>query len=422
VDEAVLLLLALAASAFFSGVESALFSLSRLRLALLAREPSHEAQAIVCTMRTPNAALITLLVGNNFANLGGTALATAVALRVFGDRGIAVAVPAMTVLILLFTEVLPKTIALNRPEAVARATIRPFRIASHLAWPFRVVLGRVTEGLIALVSRRFAAGSERPSEEATTALLKAAVDIGYDEGILAPFEKEIFDNIADVHDLEVREILTPRTEIFALPVGTTVAHARRLVKERRLSRVPVYDGRFENLVGLLHAADLLPDGAAAAAAGLRALLRPLYYVPESKPVVDLLSEFRRRGVHFAVAVEESGGIAGIVTLEDILEEIVGEIRDERHVAHQRFVRRSERSILVSARMELAMFRETFDVAIESPHAETIGGYLLERSGRIPKVGEMLFFDGLLFVVRRAEPHRLLEIEITKFPAVEGARA
>ena len=417
--DALVLLGVVVASAFFSATESALFSLSRLRLTLLARETSSEARAILRTMREPNAALITILVGNNFVNLGGTAFATALALRLFGENGLAVAVPVMTVLLLVFGEVAPKTFAMHAPERVARRVIRPFEIVSRLAWPIRLLLGRITDALIALIGRPLGGGPRAgDGPETTAALLKAAVDFGYDEGILAPFEKEIFDNISEVHDLEVREVMTPRTEIFALPVTAGVPEARRLVKEKRVSRIPIHDGRFENLVGLLHATDLLPGRDEAA--GLRPLLRPLYYVPETKPVVELLSEFRRRGVHFAVAVEESGGIAGIATLEDILEEIVGEIRDERHVAHQRFLRRSDSTIIVSARMEIATFNEIFGVSIESPGVETVGGFILARLGRIPRASELLFLDGLRFLVRRAEPHRIVELEVTKFPVAEGA--
>jgi putative hemolysin len=416
--DGLILLVALGASAFFSAAESALFSLSRLRLALLAKEPSREARAIVRTMERPNAALATILIGNNFANLGGTAFATAVAIQLFGEDALAIVVPVMTGLILVLTEIVPKTTAIAYPDTVARGVIRLLDAVSAVVWPLRAVLVGITDRLLALVERSFDRSRLlRGTEESTTVLLKAAVEVGYDEGILAPFEKEIFDNISEVHDLEVREVMTPRTEIFALPASTAVADARRTVRERGLSRVPVYEGRFENLVGLLHAVDLLP--AREAERGLRPLLKPLLYVPETKPVVDLLVEFRAKGVHFAVAVEESGGIAGIVTLEDILEEIVGEIRDERHVAHQRYVWRGQSTIIVSARMEIALFNETFGVSVESPDAETIGGFLMARTGRIPRTGEILFFDGLRFLVRRAEPHRVVELEVTKFPVVEA---
>jgi len=421
VTDALVLFLALGTSAFFSAAESALFSLSRLRLALLAKETSREARAIVRTMERPNAALATILVGNNFANLGATAFATAVAIRLLGEDALAVVVPVMTGLILVFTEIVPKTTAMTYPDAVARRSIRLLDAISVLVWPLRVVLVGITDRLLAAVERTLDRSRLlHRTDEATTALLKAGVEVGYDEGILAPFEKEIFDNISEVHDLEVREVMTPRTEIFALSVATTVADARRSVRERRLSRIPVFEGRFENLLGLLHAVDLLPSGREER--GLRPLLKPLLYVPETKPVVDLLVEFRAKGVHFAVAVEESGGIAGIVTLEDILEEIVGEIRDERHVAHQRYVWRGRSTIIVSARMELALFNETFGVAIETHDAETVGGFLLARTGRIPSTGEILFFEGLRFLVRRAEPNRIVELEVTKFPVVEaGAR-
>jgi magnesium and cobalt transporter len=140
-------------------------------------------------------------------------------------------------------------------------------------------------------------------------------------------------------------------------------------------------------------------------------------VPESKPVVDLLAEFKRNGVHFAVAVEESGGIAGIVTLEDILEEVVGEIRDERHVANSRFVRRGPNTIIVQARIDLETFNELFECGLEAPDAETLGGFLLSRTGRIPRSGEVLFIDGLSFYVRRAEPNRVIELEATRLPFV-----
>ncbi len=415
--DVVLLLAVLAISAFFSAVESALFAISGLRLTILASGKDRRGQAIAATMTAPNGALITLLVGNNFANLGGTAFATAVALGIWGEDGLAVAVPLMTVLILVVTEVLPKTVANNQPEPTARALIRPFQIAQFLAWPFRIVLGRLTQLVIDVVGRRLGrGGGDESDEDRTTGLLKAAVQLGHDEGILAPFEKELFDNLSEVHDLEVREVMTPRTEIIALPATSSVGEARRSLQEKWLTRVPIYESRFENLVGLLHATDLLQ---AEDSSPIRPLLRPLFYVPESKPVVDLLGEFRRRGVHFAVAVEESGGIAGIATLEDVLEEIVGEIRDERDVLKQHFVRRSENSIIVSARMELYAFNEVFGQSLEAAGVETVGGYILTRAGRIPKAGDILFLDDLLFVIRKSEPNRIVEVEVTRFPALEA---
>jgi len=419
VTDALLLAFLLALSAFFSAAESALFSLSRLRLALLARETSARARAIVATMREPNAALVTILLGNNFANSGASAFATVVALRLFGESGLAVAVPVMTILILFVTEAGPKTIAIRHPEAVSRLVIAPLRVIGAILAPLRALL----TGLVGVMLRGIAARGDEALPLGRTgsaaALMKAAVDFGHDEGIIAPFEKEIFDNVTEVHDLVVREVMTPRTEIIALSAATSIAEARRFAKEKRVSRIPLYAGRFENLIGLLHASDLL--GAGHAASSLRSLARPLYYVPESKPVVELLLEFKNRGVHFAVAVEESGGIAGIATLEDILEEIVGEIRDERHVVNSRYVKRSELTIIVSARIDLDAFNEAFDVALESEDAATLGGYVLARIGRIPRAGEVVFIDDLTFYVRRAEPNRIIELEVTKLAGAARRR-
>ena len=419
VTDFILLACLLALSAFFSAAESALFSLSRLRLALLARESTPKARAIVATMREPNAALVTILVGNNFANLGGSAFATVVALRLFGENGVAIAVPVMTLLILFVTEAGPKTIAIRHPEAVSRAVIGPLRLFEVLFAPFRFALTRFLAFLMRLISRRAEESVPLGRTGSAAALFKAAVDFGHDEGIIAPFEKEIFDNVTEVHDLIVREIMTPRTEIIALPASTPVEEARRFATAKRVSRIPLYSGRFENLIGLLHVSDLL--GGPQAPGGVRALAKPLYYVPETKPVVELLLEFKARGVHFAVAVEESGGIAGIATLEDILEEIVGDIRDERHLANSRFVRRSDRSIVVSARIDIDTFQETFGVELDYQDADTLGGYVLAKIGRIPQAGEVLFLGDLMVYVRRAEPNRIIELEVTKLaPAAGGA--
>jgi CBS domain containing-hemolysin-like protein len=410
----------LALSAFFSAAESALFSLSRLRLALLAREATAQARAIVATMREPNAALVTILVGNNFANLGGSAFATAVALRLFGENGVAIAVPVMTLLILFVTEAGPKTIAIRHPETVSRAIIGPLRFFEVLFAPFRFALTWFLAVVMRFISRRAGAVEESVALGRTgsaAALFKAAVDFGHEEGIIAPFEKEIFDNVTEVHDLIVREIMTPRTEIIALPASTRVDEARRFATAKRVSRIPLYSGRFENLIGLLHVSDLL---GAADATSVRSLAKPLYYVPETKPVVELLLEFKARGVHFAVAVEESGGIAGVATLEDILEEIVGDIRDERHLANSRFVRRSDASIVVSARIDIDTFQEVFGVELDYQDADTLGGYVLAKIGRIPQAGEVLFLGDLMVYVRRAEPNRIVELEVTRLAPSAGA--
>ena len=397
----VLLGLLIALSAFFSGSETAFLSLNRLQRTKLQEEGSSTLAALLAH---PQKLLITILAGNMIVNIFASSYAAGLCYRFFGKYGVFLSTGIMTFVILIFGEITPKTFAVQYPEPFVRHAALPLHLFSKGIMPIR-------EALRFLARRVVPASEEQPggiSEED----LRAAVQVGHGEGALAPSERKIMDNILDLNQVVVREVMTPRTEIFSIEAGRPVEEIVQQAKAKGYSRIPIWRESEEQIVGMLHIRDLL---AAKATPDQRwtSRIRPVDFIPETKRVVDLLREFQSKQIQAAMVIDEYGSLAGFVTLEDILERVVGQIADQREQLKQtvRFLGRHR--IRLFARTEIERFNELFDSEIPHEEFETIGGYILAQIGRIPKTGEQFHFGDLDVTILRAEPKRILEIEVRK---------
>lgn len=401
-----LLVLLIALSGFFSGSETAFFSLDPLKVAQLRKERSRASVAVIGQLDHPRRLLVTILVGNMVVNIWASSIAAGTLWHIFGEQGIVIATVMMTLVILLFGEVTPKTFAVRKAEFLARRAAVPLAFFSKVIWPVREVL------------RWFAAwvlSSSSASRGVTTDELRTAVEVGHGEGVLGRFEKHVIHNVLRLDAEMIRGVMTPRTELFALEEGGSVEEARAKLKESGYSRVPVWRASVqnevsaENIVGYVHIRDLLTVRGGT----LAYYMRPVRFIPESKRIGDLLREFIEQREHIAIVIDEYGDLAGLVTLENLLERVVGWIADESR-QRRRVVRRlAAGRIRLSARTELERFNELLGTAIVDEEAETIGGHILNRLGRIPAKGEQLHLDGLDVHVVKAAPHRILEIEVQK---------
>jgi len=309
----------------------------------------------------------------------------------------------------LFGLFLPRAIAARHAQSVLLVLVWPLEIVTWLTRPLVSVLFALTR----VLARPF--GGNAPSTKVTEDEIRALVETGQAQGVLEPREREMISSIFELGDKEVREVMIPRTDIVALDVNTPANEVLEQITRVGHSRLPVYEGSADDIIGILYVKDLFRRLARGDRdIDLRRFLRPAHFVPESKKADELLREMQRDKVHIAVVVDEYGGTAGIVTLEDLVEEIVGEIRDEYDVEQELVLPVSENEALMDARVPFEDVRETFDLDVEpSEDYATLGGFITNQLGRFPRAGESVESGGVRFTVESVEGKRIRRVRITR---------
>jgi CBS domain containing-hemolysin-like protein len=342
-------------------------------------------------------------------------LATVLLAVVTGRSGITV--PSLATLlacvfvyILVCEHLLPSIIVRRNPEAVLSAILPPFSVVARAMSP-------ISGGLVRLLSsgrpERLITQQEQ-SEEDQGEVAHAYLEAGEEQGLIEGDERRLLQSIVDFGDTLAREVMTPRPDMVAIQVDTTVSQLRALFREQEYSRFPVYQENLDNILGIIRVKDLLKvDATTSDDRPITPLIRPTTFVPETKRVPELLKEFQRKQVQMAIVVDEYGGTAGLVTIEDLLEEIVGEIRDEDDVEMEPIVEEGNGSYVFSAKVSFDDFRDRLDVEIEPEGFETVGGFILARLGRVPAVGETFELDGLSVEVLEAERRRIHKVRVRK---------
>jgi putative hemolysin len=407
----------LGVSALLAGAEAAYFSLSRLGSAHLEPEESPGHALLARVLRDPRDLLITLLVGITLVNIAASALAAQVATTMFGPRGIGIAIPVMVFLIVVFGEVLPMTIAVGMPHRFGLLVARPVLALQWLLTPVRLLLGAFTR----LVSR--AADGEGVAKAAITeAELRTLVEVGHKEGVVQRKEREMIHGVFELGETTVAEVMVPRTDVFGIDVATPPDRLLPAIRANLHHRVPVYEGSLDHVLGILLVKELLPYYAGLPADfDLRAHLTPPYFVPQSKRADALLREFKAKKLRMAIVVDEYGGTAGLITLEDLLEEVVGEIRDEFEAEERLAQPVDEHTWRVAAKMSIGEFNAVTGLAIPDEHFDTVGGWVLDLFGRVPHRGESVEADGVRVTVETMYRNRILQV-LVRLPASPTARA
>lgn len=397
----------LVCSAFFSGAEAALFSLNTVQVERLRERGGVVGRMIAALLQHPTNLIITFLVGNEIVSVALAVTATSLALLLYGEGGEYMAIVATTIMLLLCGEVTPKSLAVRYPE----------RISQIVAWPIQAFAYAITPlrwGLRKLVDVVMGAHAERPISLITTEEFKTLVEISEDEGVIDQRERHLIQRVFEFAGHRVYEIMTPRTDIFALEVSEALTTALPKIKDNRFSRIPVYEGTIDQIIGILYAKDLLPYSRhPELEVKLRDLLHAVFFVPESKRIDDLLREFQRNKVHMAIVVDEYGGVSGLVTMEDALEELVGEIVDEFDIEEILYRQVDPQTYVVSARLPLDEFNATLGVSIPREDADTIGGHVFHLFGELPKRGESVSAHGLTFTIEHIKGTRILEIRVRR---------
>lgn len=400
------LTLLLALSAFFSGSETALMSLDRLRVKYLVQKKRPGAGHLEALLSQPDRLLGTILVGNNLVNIAASVFATTLFVRFFGERGELFTILILTPILLIFSEVSPKAYAARFPEKVSFWVLRPIL---GVLWLLTPVVWVVT-AIPRVLNRLLGAEEVRPALSEDE--IRSIITMGEETGIVPKEQRRMLHGVFELSQIRVRDVMIPRTEVIGIERSSTFEDALAQARTSRHSRFPVYEGSLDSIIGIIHSKDILNYVGTSQAFDLSTIARPPYFVPESKRIATLLQSFRRKRAHLAVVVDEYGGVEGIVTLEDIFEEIVGEIEDEYDVVEEALFREiSPGRFLVDGSALLRTINHRFSLQLSEEHANTLAGFLLREMGTIPQEGDSCEANGTSFVVRKVVDHRIEEIEM-----------
>jgi Mg2+/Co2+ transporter CorB len=411
-----IVLFCLLVSAFFAASETALTGASRASMLRLSKQGNSDAAVVSGLIGKRERLIGALLLGNNMANIGASALATGIFTAWFGEVGVLYATGVMTVTVVIFAEVLPKTIAINAPDRVALLVARPMQLTVVVLGPALTLIEAIVRVLMRIVGVKIGANQPilSPIER-----LRGAVDLLHHEGKVEKHDRDMFGGLLDLRELQVSDVMIHRTEMVTVNADLPPEELVREVLASEYTRIPLWREKPENIIGVLHAKDLLR--AIRASDGdmshidVSSIALPPWFVPEMRPVSEQLKAFRRRKTHFAMVVDEYGEVEGIVTLEDILEEIVGDISDEQDVVVAGVRTQPDGSVVVDGSVPIRDLNRAMDWSLPDEEATTVAGLVIHEARSIPERGQSFTFHGFRFRVLRRERNRITALRIVPVP-------
>jgi putative hemolysin len=409
----IIIILCVLCVAFFSSSEASLISVSRLKIRSLVEKGDKRAKAVQRLREEHDRLFGTILLTENFFIILASSLGTALAISLFpGHEGVTViASVVMTIFIVMFGEITPKTFAASNASRVALFAARPMEAIISLMHPVVWLFTRVTNALVKLFG-----GKVEKSPFVTEEEIKAIITIGEEEGALDIEEKEMLHKVFEFGDTLAVEAMRPRTEIVCVPIDEKVSEALALVAEHGHSRYPVIEDTVDNIQGILYVKDLviaMSKGEIDGDSPVKRMVHPAYYVPETKRVRELLTEMQSQKIQMVVVIDEYGGTAGLITLEDLMEEIVGSIRDEFDREEREVHILDEKTFVVSGSADLDEVSQEIGIDLKSEDYNTIGGFVFGLFGRMPRPGETLKLRDLKFEVLEMDGRKIDKLKITK---------
>lgn len=400
-------------SAFFSSAETAFFSLTRISLNRLKEKDESKASRVIRLLQQPRNLLITILTGNTIVNVAAAAIAALLAADISHDLHLSKAwvvfieVVIVTFVFLVLSEITPKIFAVKNAIWLAEYYSLPIQIISAVLFPIVQLLAQFPFIVSKLISPRV--DKHLLSKEE----LKTLLEVGKDKGALIEDEKRMIRSIFEFAQTSAKEIMIPRTDMICVEKNTPIDELIKIIKEKGHTRLPVYDERVDNIVGILHAKELLPFlESKSSKVELQQKVRPALFVPESKMIDELLKDFQKQKMHMAIVVDEYGGTAGLITLEDVIEEIVGEIQDEYDREKPLYKKNEDGSILVNAKMNIDELNDQLKLNIITDESyESLGGHILNITGSLPNTGEEIKDQGYKFVIEKVEKNRIIQVRI-----------
>lgn len=405
------LLLLLILSAFFSSAETALTTVNRHKIRSKKEDGDKRADTVLKLIDNPGKLLSTILIGNNIVNLSASSLATSIAIKIFGSVGAGIATGILTFLILIFGEITPKTYATLNSEQMSLAIARIIYILTIVLTPVIVIVNTLSSGLLVL----FHIDPAKSKDVMTERELRTIVDVSHEEGVIEKEEKDMINNVVDFGDSLARDIMIPRIDTTVIPVTISYQELKETFANCQYSRLPVYEDEKDHIVGIVYLRDLFryymshKEGPF----DIRKLMRDPFFTYEMRKTSVLLAEMRKSSISFAIVLDEYGSMSGLVTLEDLLEEIVGEIRDEYDEDEAlNFIQIGEKDYLVDGAMKLDDLNDLLKLDIDSEDYDSVGGKIIELLDKLPKKGSVAVCEQCIFHVLSVERHRVDKVQIT----------
>jgi hypothetical protein len=411
----ILLVILIALSAFFSASETAYTTVNKIRLQNYVDAGSKKAKTALFIAENYDRTLTTILIGNNIVNIGASSIATLLFVKLFGPSGAAISTAVMTILILIFGEVLPKSFAKESSEKFALAFSRPLRILMTVFWPVVFLFIQLKK-----VAKHISPIKEEETPTVTEQELKFIVESIEDEGVLEKQESELVQHALEFDEKTVQEVLTPRVDMTTLDIEDDLQTNIGLVLTERFSRIPVCRGTSDRIIGILHTKDLLEALVRGDAIDLASMVQPAFFVYKTKKLSSLLADFKRNKTHVAIVTDDYGGTVGMVTMEDLLEELVGDIWDEDEEIIRDFVRIDSQHFLISGDLTIRELFDHLDLPfsnLESNHT-SCGGWALEALGHIPQAGEAFRFKNMTLTIQEMDDQRVKKLSVYLAPQPE----
>jgi len=403
----IVLIILLVLSGIFSAAETGLMSLSKIRIRHMVDENIKGAELVKKLVENPNKLLSAILVGNNVANIAASAIATSIAIDFFGDTGVGIATGIMTLLVLIFGEITPKSMAAKNSEKVSLKVARFISVITKLLGPIITILMYITNLIIGI----FGGKVDKDQPFITEEELRTMVDVSHEEGVLEGEEKEMIYNVFEFGDSQVKDIMVPRTDIVSIDIDSSYEEVINIFKEEHFSRIPVYQESIDNIVGTLYVKDLLLSENTGEDFSVKKYMREPYYTYEFKKITELFEEMRKKRVAMAVVLDEYGGTAGIVTMEDLVEEIVGDIGDEYDELENEIEVVKEDEYVVHGTTKIELVNDMIGTNIESEDFDSIGGFVIGQLGRFPIEGETVEYNNIKFIVEDVDRNRIKKMRI-----------
>mgnify|MGYP003289534168 FL=1 len=405
----VVLVILLALSAFFSSAETALTTVNRLRVRALVDENNPRAIILAKVIDDPGKLLSAILIGNNIVNISASSIATLLATDFFGSAGAGIATGAMTLLVLIFGEVTPKTMASLKAEKIALSYAKTIYMIMVIFTPLIFVLDLLSGGIL----RLFGIDPDKRDDSVTEEDLRTIVEAGHEDGVLETEEHKMINNVFDFGDHQAKDIMVPRVDMCFLKLDATYEEFTELYKEEKFTRIPVYEETRDNVIGILNVKDLILFNPREQEFHVNDYLRKAYYTYEFKNTSELMMEMRKNSISIAIVLDEYGATAGLVTLEDLLEEIVGDIRDEYDEAEAEEIQKlGENEYLVEGACKLDDLDDKIGLGIESEDYDSIGGIVIEALQHLPEEGEEVTIEnGTRLVVEKIDKNRIEKVHI-----------
>jgi len=417
--ELAILIACLLLAAVASGAETALTAIGRIAVRSLEERNTTSSRAVAYLRRDPSLFLSTILIINSVALIVASSVGTLLLVHnIPPPWGEVAATAGISVIVLIFSELTPKNIAVRRPQQVALVLARPVRLASVLLRPAIVVLGAAVAVIMRILGQ---GGFNKPTPVITEEELRQIVTVSEKEGVIEEEEHDMIRGIIEFGETTVGEVKVPRVDMIALPVDTPLMEALDVILQQGHSRIPIYEDNVDNIAGILYEKDLLKYlRENQLEVNLRDVVRPALFAPESKRVDELFRELQRQKVHIAIVLDEYGGTDGLVTLEDLLEEIVGEIQDETDQEEPLLEQLDENTWAVSAMIDMEQLNEDLELSLPINGVETLGGFVYEQLGHVPIVGAVVETDAIRIEVLEVEGRRIRTLRVKRKLPQPGA--